>query len=109
MLEVVTSWGAFGQPLEGSIAIAATPLPRTRRFGLHFSVPNPLRFGVKRAVLKRGSDAGGGVRGTVEAFSDDDSPSPDACRERCTCVRGYRRAMSAEVSCRSFAEFKADF
>ena len=83
--------------------------PGSRRSGLDFSVPNSLRFGAKRTVLQRGSDAGGGVRGTVEAFFDDDSPSSNACRERCTCVRGYRRAMSDEVSCRSFAEFEADF
>ena len=106
---VVTSRGALGQPFEGSIATTAPALRGARRSGLYFSVPNSLRFGARRAVLQRGSDGDGVARGRVEAFFDDDRLSLPPCRERCTCVREHRPLMPGEMSCRSFAEFKAHF
>jgi hypothetical protein len=110
VFEVVTSKGACGQPFEGSTSIAATASRRLRDAGLYFSVANSLRFRVKAAVLRRGSDAGGGARRTVEAmFDDHDSPSRLVCREKGARVRDYRRRMSSEVSCCSVIEFNAYF
>ena len=109
MQEVVTSKGAYGQPCEGSTPITAMPLRGRRDPGFHFSGSKSLRFGVKRAVLERDSDAGRVARGTVEAFFDHDSLLFATCREIGACVSGYRRRVSVEVSCCSVAEFNAYF
>ena len=110
VFEVVTSKGACGQPFEGSTSIAATPSWRPRDAGLYFSVANSLRSRLKAAVLRRGSDARGGARWTVQAmFGDHDSRTRLACRKKGARVRDYRRRMSSEVSCCSVIEFNAYF
>src|SRR5690348_4764310 len=89
--QVVTSWGAFGQPIVGTTRISMAVLHASREPCACFSVAWPLRFGAKGAVPKKGSDAGGVARRMCEGFFDVDADPrwADARRERCTCARGY--------------------